>query len=683
MTLTMRSASPVGSAMDLSLEERPLTALALLCQKLQVSLASQQYVTLRQLQQRWQLFEQAQVTVLDCKELLILLFHMISRRSSDSVRERNEFILASETAFEVLHLIFGKPTGQHFTIFLEALKALLEELELTEENLYQQPPPPPQDILRQLLLQAAGQWRAAEKEAREPLELEETRAWRALQRSFEEGAVLAGSKAEVEALEIEHGRAHAAALQEEERAWHSILKEAFRLVKGWESIGLRIGDTTKDHAQVDAILPGSQAERLALELSDAIKQVAGQLVKTAKEVLDVFSSKVDEGGPITVQLSRLDLEALLGLAVEDVEEAGVVVKEVSEGGVAHRAGLQAGDQVVYVRQTKVTEVAQFQTSCRWECRCEDNIPVMVRRPTNDEVGFVDLKFVMEVTRDANPETKETVVEVQLVPIDLNTFIAQLNNHVVGLEGPEGMHSNPDGIPSYEELKAQAEEEIAEDQRSAWPSEKQITLEGDVKIDSRSFHLDVFLEHHDTRAACVQTLRTLDLSGVNTRFFISLDTGHLYLQHRFTSRAKVFRDFIQCTPLPRYNGSLSGRQKIHIKTNIKAKSDIMYRLAVEGYNYGNNSIINCDAVGYTHHRWEQLGKSEEYGWPEGWDAETIHHYAPGVTLSQYYSSDGFVTLRLEALSFFSVGFSVSAWLTSHTFGCDFLPTATIHQQDADV
>ena len=27
---------------------------------------------------------------------------------------------------------------------------------------------------------------------------------------------------------------------------------------------------------------------------------------------------------------------------------------------------------------------------------------------------------------------------------------------------------------------------------------QITLEGDVTIDSRSFYLDVFLEHHDTR-----------------------------------------------------------------------------------------------------------------------------------------------------------------------------------------
>ena len=41
-----------------------------------------------------------------------------------------------------------------------------------------------------------------------------------------------------------------------------------------------------------------------------------------------------------------------------------------------------------------------------------------------------------------------------------------------------------------------------------------------------------------RATCAQTLRTLDLSGVNTRFFISYDTGHLYLQHRFTGTAKV-------------------------------------------------------------------------------------------------------------------------------------------------
>ena len=65
----------------------------------------------------------------------------------ETCRPQPSVHLHCSSAFEVFHLIFGKPTGQHFTTFLEALKALLEELELTEANLYQQPPPPPQVCL--------------------------------------------------------------------------------------------------------------------------------------------------------------------------------------------------------------------------------------------------------------------------------------------------------------------------------------------------------------------------------------------------------------------------------------------------------------------------------------------------------------------------------------------------------
>ena len=73
-------------------------------------------------------------------------------------------------------------------------------------------------------------------------------------------------------------------------------------------------------------------------------------------------------------------------------------------------------------------------------------------------------------------------------------------------------------------------------------------------------------------------------------------------------------------------------------------------------------------------------SEEYGWPDHWDRDTINHYSPGAELSQYYSSDHFVALRLKAPSFFCVGFSMSAWLVCHSYGADFPISATIHHQE---
>lgn len=76
-------------------------------------------------------------------------------------------------------------------------------------------------------------------------------------------------------------------------------------------------------------------------------------------------------------------------------------------------------------------------------------------------------------------------------------------------------------------------------------------------------------------------------------------------------------------------------------------------------------------------------AELYGWPAGWDKDSILHYAPGVDLSQYYSTDGFVTLRLHAPSLFCVGFTISAWLVCHTYGADFSVWASVHHQDEDL
>ncbi|CUG06277.1 Hypothetical protein, putative [Bodo saltans] len=200
----------------------------------------------------------------------------------------------------------------------------------------------------------------------------------------------------------------------------------------------------------------------------------------------------------------------------------------------------------------------------------------------------------------------------------------------------------------------------------------------------ALQVDALLQHPITRGAAYALLELLDRSGCD----LSLMTAepnklHLYFPHRFTSNVKVYRDFAFCTPRPKLKREWGPVATIHVKTNIPAKSEVMYRFLVEGYNYGVNAPIFSDAVGYTNRNWEELGKMSKYGWPEGWDDTATNNYAPGVSISQYFSSDDFVVLRLQAKSLFSAGFGVSAWLCFHGMGNGFPVAATIHHQDADL
>ncbi len=101
----------------------------------------------------------------------------------------------------------------------------------------------------------------------------------------------------------------------------------------------------------------------------------------------------------------------------------------------------------------------------------------------------------------------------------------------------------------------------------------------------------------------------------------------------------------------WNTQNSNGNPIHIKTNIPYNSNVMYRLLVEGYNYGLAQPINSEAVGYT------------YNTSYIYNANTVNH-ASGAALTQYYSADNFVVLKLSASNFYGAGFSVSAWLTNH-------------------
>jgi hypothetical protein len=102
--------------------------------------------------------------------------------------------------------------------------------------------------------------------------------------------------------------------------------------------------------------------------------------------------------------------------------------------------------------------------------------------------------------------------------------------------------------------------------------------------------------------------------------------------------------------------------IHIKTNIPVQSNIMYKLVVDGYNYGNGTSILSEAVGYP------------YGGVSCLTSQSTVDHAGGVAISQYCSSDGYVVIKLTAGSFYYVGFTVSAYLTNPT-GTGFVVSAT--------
>ena len=132
----------------------------------------------------------------------------------------------------------------------------------------------------------------------------------------------------------------------------------------------------------------------------------------------------------------------------------------------------------------------------------------------------------------------------------------------------------------------------------------------------------------------------------------------------TPNGQVKRDFVT------YNTSASNANPIHIKTNIPIQTNIMYRILVEGYNYGQSAIINSDACGYTYVGYACIGSN------------SVNNYASGVSISQYCSSDGYVVIKLNISSSYYIGFSASAWLTNPT-GNSFNIAGTVYHQASDL
>ena len=128
----------------------------------------------------------------------------------------------------------------------------------------------------------------------------------------------------------------------------------------------------------------------------------------------------------------------------------------------------------------------------------------------------------------------------------------------------------------------------------------------------------------------------------------------------TQSGKVQRDFLT------WSTTIGSPGVVHIKTNIPIHSNIMYRILLEGYNYGSANPINSEAVWYSYSASSCLINDT-----------TIDH-ASWVTLTQYCSSDGFITLKLVSSSMYYVGFSASAWFTNPAWSNHKISSEVFHQ-----
>jgi hypothetical protein len=110
--------------------------------------------------------------------------------------------------------------------------------------------------------------------------------------------------------------------------------------------------------------------------------------------------------------------------------------------------------------------------------------------------------------------------------------------------------------------------------------------------------------------------------------------------------------------------------VHIKTSWLTNNEAMYRFIVEGYNYGQGAAINSDCVGYLYSNTNSIVSG------------SCNNYAPGFTLTQYKSTDGYLVLKLTAAS--------SVYFTGITLSLQQLnpvpvqyPTFQVFHQDANL
>lgn len=162
--------------------------------------------------------------------------------------------------------------------------------------------------------------------------------------------------------------------------------------------------------------------------------------------------------------------------------------------------------------------------------------------------------------------------------------------------------------------------------------------------------------------------TSELIVTGTTAYVDSD-GPTY-QYGYTGwgyTPKVLRDILVWNTT-----SDSAIQNVHLKTSWKVNEHYsMYRFIVQGYNYHAGLVINSEVVGY-------LYPPDNAIYNGG-----TKNYAAGVTISQYKSSDGYLTIKLASPAYwYYCGFSVSLHQYNPNVSVTF-PTFTVYHQTANV
>lgn len=93
---------------------------------------------------------------------------------------------------------------------------------------------------------------------------------------------------------------------------------------------------------------------------------------------------------------------------------------------------------------------------------------------------------------------------------------------------------------------------------------------------------------------------------------------------------------------------AGGQYIHFKTNIPIKTNIMYHIQFEGYNYGNGLPVDLIFTGYTYGTWDYPYNHSAIDYTGGLQQDGV-----------YASQDGYVVLRVKTTSTYYLGFIINA------------------------
>eukprot|EP01012_Entosiphon_sulcatum_P010280 TRINITY_DN1597_c0_g1_i2.p1 TRINITY_DN1597_c0_g1~~TRINITY_DN1597_c0_g1_i2.p1 ORF type:complete len:755 (-),score=120.77 TRINITY_DN1597_c0_g1_i2:919-3183(-) len=706
----------------------PLSPVALLAKDLAEGDDRQRRASLQILLQKWPALRQLPSVDEDAAEAFVMtLFVLLAHRNTA------EQALTSDAAFRVLLSLFVESPPVALAPFVTGIRTLLEKLDLTPDHMHQRPPPPPQDLLRHELERASqGLWEEFKQWVVE-LEKEEALDWEAVLNTGKASATVARVKRELTQLQAAEEQIRQDTVKKEDDEWEFLIIAGIKKQKVWESIQLRVAyeDTLKESVTVRGVDEYGPCGRAGIEEGDEIVSLGGTPTPTYKAFMEAFRVQCKPGKSLTMTIMRDDLEIKrinLGFSIVETDPSGLMIKDIIRSGPADKAGFKDGDRLLAIAGFSTTTRVSFRRVFRKYSTPQTTVRFSVLR--GDPPGTpVDLDMKLEVQREHLAAiTRESVstFEATLQVPDLEQAMLNVRMRKGGsaVGTGDGSTTSPgdtefaDGS-TYEPAASVNDEENEEAENfrpinftplrrnssktgdalfgesgegedysdtaasdNGDPDAKAL-VDGPLVLRATTFHLDYFLNQAETRAACVRLLRALDAMGIFVDFFLREAVAYMYIPKRISQRANVFRDFVQCPPRPRSTFRGGASKTIHIKSNILAKSDIMYRFVVEGYNYGTNAVILSDCVGYTHKRWDRLGKMEEYGWPTGWDRQMINDYALGCELTQYYSADMCVTLRLRAKSFFCVGFSVSAWLVCHGYGADFRITATVHHQDVDL